>query len=321
MPVQGKNSKKRISLLGGIVSLLVLLVVVGCAKPPTQEMADAQAALAAAKAAQADVYVPNEYTSADDLLAKARAKALDEKEKWFKNYDEARKAAIESKKIADAAKENAIIKKAKAKAEAEEIISQLKTAIGEAKAAEAEKYVTSDFNRVNRTLNELEADYAAEKYLDVISKGREAIARAKDLANKSRLAKAEAERIAAEKARREKERLEKERLARLERERLERERLERERLERERLERERRPKTHSVVKGECLWRIAGSEKIYSDPFQWPLIYLANRSQIKDPDLIYPKQEFNINRNASTSEIKQAITTAKTRGPWSLFDGK
>ena len=28
-------------------------------------------------------------------------------------------------------------------------------------------------------------------------------------------------------------------------------------------------------------------------FAWPIIYKANRDQIKDPDLIYPKQVFKI----------------------------
>ena len=56
LPRKGENSRTRISLLlGGMISLFAILVVVGCAKPPTKEMADAQAALATAKLAEADV--------------------------------------------------------------------------------------------------------------------------------------------------------------------------------------------------------------------------------------------------------------------------
>lgn len=50
---------------------------------------------------------------------------------------------------------------------------------------------------------------------------------------------------------------------------------------------------YTVVKGDCLWNIAGRKEHYSNPFAWPKIYNANRDQIKNPDLIYPKQIFKI----------------------------
>ena len=45
------------------------------------------------------------------------------------------------------------------------------------------------------------------------------------------------------------------------------------------------------VNTDCLWRIALF--IYGDARLWPLIYMENRHQIKDPDLIFPGQEFVI----------------------------
>jgi len=42
---------------------------------------------------------------------------------------------------------------------------------------------------------------------------------------------------------------------------------------------------------DCLWNIA--KKYYGDPWQWKKIYLANQNQIKDPRLIYPRQELII----------------------------
>ena len=50
---------------------------------------------------------------------------------------------------------------------------------------------------------------------------------------------------------------------------------------------------YTVKGGDNLWNIAKKEKIYADPFMWPRIYRANRDQIQDPDLIYPKQVFEI----------------------------
>ncbi len=329
---KGKVSRARISLLlGGMISLFALLLVAGCAKPPTKEMADAEAALATAKLAEADVYVPDEYRSAEERLAQARTEVVAEAENWFKDYDPARKSALESKTLSEKAKLHAEAAKARAKAKAEEIIAQLSTAIKEAKAAEAETYLPQDLARVSRSLQAVEADYKAERYLAAISKGREAITQAKDLAKRSRLAAAEAERRRKEEEARRRAEEEARRRAEEEARRRAEEEARRAEAERRRAEEEarriaeeearRHPPTHEVVKGECLWRIAESEKVYSDPFQWPLIYQANRSQIKDPDLIYPKQEFQIKRDASATEIRQAISTSKHRGPWSLFDGK
>jgi nucleoid-associated protein YgaU len=81
------------------------------------------------------------------------------------------------------------------------------------------------------------------------------------------------------------------------------------------------PTYHEVKKGECLWKIAEYKEIYNDPFMWPLIYRANKEKIKDPDLIFPKQVFRIPRDYTESQKQDAIHFAKTRGPWSLWDGK
>lgn len=78
-----------------------------------------------------------------------------------------------------------------------------------------------------------------------------------------------------------------------------------------------KPTHYTVVKGNTLWGIAGKNAIYNNPFEWPLIYKANASKIHDPDLIYPGQDFTINRQASRSQIDAAILHAKTRGAWTL----
>jgi len=75
--------------------------------------------------------------------------------------------------------------------------------------------------------------------------------------------------------------------------------------------------SYQVVTGDNLWNISGKEAIYANPYQWPLIYKANRDKIKDADLIYAGQVFDIDRNASSSDVNAAVEHAKTRGAWSL----
>jgi len=58
---------------------------------------------------------------------------------------------------------------------------------------------------------------------------------------------------------------------------------------------------YAVVKGDHLWGIAGKKEIYENPYQWIRIYNTNKDQIKDPDLIYAEQIFNIPRGVALNE--------------------
>lgn len=181
------------------LSVGIFLIASGCAqKPPTQEIADAEAAIAAARDAEAEEYAPDEFRSAEELLAQAKSEVDNE------TYREARNHAIQAKEKADIARELAL-------------------------SAKAPKPAATVPGRL--------------------------------------------------------------------------------------------PTYHVVKRGECLWLISEYEEIYNDPFQWPLIYKANRGQIKDPDLIRPEQNFDIPRDSSESEIAEAVHEAKFRGSWSLWDGK
>jgi nucleoid-associated protein YgaU len=58
---------------------------------------------------------------------------------------------------------------------------------------------------------------------------------------------------------------------------------------------------YTVAVGDYLWKIAGKKDIYANPYQWMRIYSYNKDQIKDPDLIYPKQVFKIQRECGPDE--------------------
>lgn len=65
---------------------------------------------------------------------------------------------------------------------------------------------------------------------------------------------------------------------------------------------------YTVAKHDTLWAIAGNQ--YKDCFQWPLIFQANRDQIRDPDFIYPDQVFLIVRGHSEKIIESAKKSAR-----------
>ena len=75
--------------------------------------------------------------------------------------------------------------------------------------------------------------------------------------------------------------------------------------------------SYSVMAGDTLWGISARSEIYGNPYQWPLIYKANRSQIQDADLIFPGQNLMIERNVSAADVDAAVNHARTRGAWSL----
>ncbi len=75
--------------------------------------------------------------------------------------------------------------------------------------------------------------------------------------------------------------------------------------------------TYTVAGGDSLWRIAGKSEVYGNAYQWPLIYKQNASKIRDADLIYPGQDFDINKAPSRSEVDAAIAHARNRVAWSI----
>lgn len=81
-----------------------------------------------------------------------------------------------------------------------------------------------------------------------------------------------------------------------------------------------KPSRYTVKRGDSLWGISASTPIYANPFMWPLIYKANRDQIRDPDMIHPQQVFSVPRNYSQEEAATSIQRAKRRGPWRIGDG-
>ena len=75
--------------------------------------------------------------------------------------------------------------------------------------------------------------------------------------------------------------------------------------------------SYTVAKNDNLWCISKQDDIYGTAFNWPLIYKANAGKIKDADLIYPGQVFDIPRGVGESDIDAAVQHAKARGAWAV----
>jgi len=75
------------------------------------------------------------------------------------------------------------------------------------------------------------------------------------------------------------------------------------------------PSSYTVSSGDKLRIIAARREIYNDPYQWPLIYKANRDQIRDPHVLFVGQQLVIPRKVSIEEVREARRQAGAPEPF------
>jgi hypothetical protein len=76
---------------------------------------------------------------------------------------------------------------------------------------------------------------------------------------------------------------------------------------------------YEVVEATILWGIAKKKEHYGNGFAWPMIYNANRDQIKNPDLIYPKQVFKVpNLTDEETEKSTKLELITNQLQWNNF---
>ena len=67
---------------------------------------------------------------------------------------------------------------------------------------------------------------------------------------------------------------------------------------------------YSVGEGENLWTISAQPQVYGEGLLWPLLYQANRDQIKDPRQIFPGQSLGIRRDMTEEELEEVRQSAR-----------
>ncbi|HRY91701.1 MAG TPA: hypothetical protein P5229_05210 [Candidatus Gracilibacteria bacterium] len=123
--MEEKTMKK--NLLFVIASVSLMLIFAGCAKLPQAEIDAAKAAIEEVRAAQADVYLPGEFSAINDSLRVALEKVEAQKGKLFKSYKKVKVQLVNIPTMAATLKANTETKKAEVKAEAESILAAVTT--------------------------------------------------------------------------------------------------------------------------------------------------------------------------------------------------
>ena len=277
--------------LSSLAIMMGLVASVGCARKPPQEIVDANTAVESARAACAAQFAPAELGEATAALGNLNSLADARK------FGKASKSAPGVMALADQAASAAAADRDQARAEAAAAMQRAEAAIDEAERGQAASRATGDLAAARARL--AKARRLAGGPCDAPAARDEALAAA-DLA-----AAAREKAIAS----RQREENEGRRLAEAERRRG----LDEEAAKRSE-ERLPLPESYTVAPGDNLWRIALATSHYGDGLQWPLIFKANRSQISDPGLIYPRQTLKIPRDVPAAEVEAAVREARRRKP-------
>src|SRR5512136_1413236 len=151
-------------LATGLSVMLMAALLVGCAKPPTQEMDAAKVAMDAAIGAGADKYAKDSLKSINDAWAAAQDEVKKQEGKLFKNYDNAKSMIAKVTADAGALKTEAIQKKEAAKQAANADAAAATAAVAQAKALLAEaptgKGTKAEIEALNADLAGIEGSVA-----------------------------------------------------------------------------------------------------------------------------------------------------------------
>ncbi|PKP29797.1 MAG: hypothetical protein CVU00_14310 [Bacteroidetes bacterium HGW-Bacteroidetes-17] len=115
----------------GFLAIALVAVLTSCGKAPQVEMDAAQAAIATAKAAQADLYVPAEYKAIQDSVNAVLESIEARKGKLFVRFTEEKEKLVAITAKAAVVKANGEAAKAKLIAEIETMFSEMTELVAE----------------------------------------------------------------------------------------------------------------------------------------------------------------------------------------------
>jgi hypothetical protein len=118
-------------VLMGLAAIAMVAILSSCGKKPQAEIDAANAAIEAAKTAEAAVYVPAEFAAVQDSLNAVMADITAQESKLFKKFGPAKEKLASILTLANQVAASAGTKKEEVKAEAANLLTGIKTVIEE----------------------------------------------------------------------------------------------------------------------------------------------------------------------------------------------
>jgi len=179
-------------ILMGLAAIVMVAVLASCGKKPQVEIDATNAAITAAQAAEANVYLPAEFAALNDSMNAINAAITAKEGKLFKNFkDEVAKLEALTVKAGEVAG-NVAAKKEEIKKEAETILNDIKAVVaenaklvmklpkGKEGAAIIEQF-KADLGNVDAAVAEAQGLFDKGTYMEALNKIKAAKAKADGL--------------------------------------------------------------------------------------------------------------------------------------------
>jgi hypothetical protein len=178
-----------------VVAVFSLMLLTGCSKPPTEELAKTEKAIEEAKAKEANLYAEDTFKKAEESLKKAKDQIA------AKQYKEAAQTLMEAIPLAQQAVAGVEAGKAKMKEEAEKYVGEAQKGLDELKtdvAAAIKKKLAVPKEEVQAAIGKWEVDLAGIKDKLQSGKIREAFDELKAMVEAVKVKKEDIAKLAAE---------------------------------------------------------------------------------------------------------------------------
>jgi hypothetical protein len=181
-------------VLMGLAAIAMVAVLASCGKKPQAEIDATNAAIEAAKTAEADVYVAAEFTALQDSMSAVMADITAQESKLFKKFGPAKEKLAATLALANQVAANAAVKKEEVKKEAEGLLTSIKAVIEEnakllpklprgKEGAEVINQIKADLATVDTSVVEAQGMFDKGAYMDALNKIKAANDRAVSLNN------------------------------------------------------------------------------------------------------------------------------------------
>ena len=168
-------------VLMGLAAIAMVAFLSSCGKVPQTEIDATNAAIAAAQAAEANVYVPVEFTALQDSMNAINAAVEAQKSKLYKKFGPVKVNLAKTLTLANTVAADAAAKKDEVKKEAGTLLNDIKAVIDEnnklitkaprgKEGAAVIEQIKADMVTINASVVDAQALYDKGTYMDALNK-------------------------------------------------------------------------------------------------------------------------------------------------------
>ena len=179
-------------VLMGFAAIAMVVVLASCGKVPQAQIDATNAAIEAAKAAEANVYLPAEFAAVQDSMNAVLANIETQKSKLFKKFGDSKVKLDEITNMANQAAAGVAAKKEEVKKEAQTLLTDIKTVIEEntklipklprgKEGVQVIEQIKADLSGVESAVAEAQGLFDKGSFMDAVNKIKSAKAKADGL--------------------------------------------------------------------------------------------------------------------------------------------